>query len=274
MNNDGSELVGGQLPSGQGQALQLDSSGNLKTSGSITASNPSVSTNGSTTPTSSTAIGGSDGTNLQQALVESATHPNIRMAVYNGANELAIDASGKAPVKAASGDFADGAITTIGTEADAAASSDTGTFTLIALFKRALQKLASIVSSVANIPELGQTTKSGSVPVTLASDQGAITVTDTTGSAVALSSPPSATTAATDTSFTFSQKVNHFLIQNNTAAVVNVALDATASPGSVSIAAGATWRDDIPVTAIHLYTAATQNVNGSSAANIVLLGWL
>lgn len=30
MNNDGSELVGGQLPGGAGQALQLDSGGNLK----------------------------------------------------------------------------------------------------------------------------------------------------------------------------------------------------------------------------------------------------
>lgn len=32
LNNDGSELVGGMLPNGSGQAIQLDSAGNLKTS--------------------------------------------------------------------------------------------------------------------------------------------------------------------------------------------------------------------------------------------------
>src|SRR5579883_1265873 len=35
LNPDGSELVGGQLPSGAGQALQLDNSGNLKTTATL-----------------------------------------------------------------------------------------------------------------------------------------------------------------------------------------------------------------------------------------------
>jgi hypothetical protein len=63
--------------------------------------------------------------------------------------------------------IADGANQTLGAKADASASSDSGTFSLVSLFKRLLAK----------IPTVGQTTKSGSLPVTLASDQGALTVT-------------------------------------------------------------------------------------------------
>src|ERR1022692_3813454 len=63
----------------------------LPITGSISATNPSVGTDGSAIPTSSTLIGASDGTNLQQLLVESASHPNMRTAIYNGANELAVD---------------------------------------------------------------------------------------------------------------------------------------------------------------------------------------
>ncbi len=36
ISSDGSSLVGGQLPSGMGEALQLDASGNLKVSGAGT----------------------------------------------------------------------------------------------------------------------------------------------------------------------------------------------------------------------------------------------
>jgi hypothetical protein len=92
MNSDGSGLVGG-LYNGVGQALQLDSSGNLKIVGSISATNPSVGTNGSAIPTSSTQIGASDGTNLQQLLVESATQRNLRTSLYIAGVQLAADQS-------------------------------------------------------------------------------------------------------------------------------------------------------------------------------------
>jgi fibronectin-binding autotransporter adhesin len=126
-----SDLVGGvynssapTLTNGQQASLQLDSSGNLKISGSITASNPSVGTNGSAIPTSSTQIGASDGTNLQQLLVESSSHPNLRVGIYQGANEvtvtsnrLLVDGSGVTqPVS--------------GTDADNAANSTTKVPTL------------------------------------------------------------------------------------------------------------------------------------------------
>jgi hypothetical protein len=95
LNADGSGLVGALNPSNIGQALQVDASGNLKIAGTISASNPSTGTNGSTTPSSATLVGGSDGTNLQPLQVESTSNKNLRTAIYNGANELAVDASGR-----------------------------------------------------------------------------------------------------------------------------------------------------------------------------------
>lgn len=58
--------------------------------------------------------------------------------------------------------------TNIGEQADASASTDTGTFSLIALIKRMLSKL----------PVLGQTTMSASQPVVIASDQSAINMVE------------------------------------------------------------------------------------------------
>lgn len=76
-----------------GNLVGVSSVNPLPITGSISATNPSVGTDGAATPTSSTAIGGSDGTNLQQALVESAAHPNLRVALYNGATEALVTAA-------------------------------------------------------------------------------------------------------------------------------------------------------------------------------------
>lgn len=70
----------------------------------------------------------------------------------------------------------------VGDPADAVATSDTGTFTLIALTKRLLAKLPA---------SLGQKTMAQSLPVTLASDSAALAVT-----ASALPLPTGAATAA------------------------------------------------------------------------------
>ena len=64
----------------------------LAISGSISATNPSVGTDGSAIPTSSTLIGASDGTNLQQLLVESASNRNLRIGIYQAGNEASIGA--------------------------------------------------------------------------------------------------------------------------------------------------------------------------------------
>lgn len=89
---------------------------------------------------------------------------------------------------------------------------------------------------------------------------------------VALSSPPVNTNVGADTALTFSSQVNHFLIQNNTSANAYVELDTAASTASVLLLPGATWRDDIEVTVVHVYTAAAQPVN--AASGIVVKGWL
>lgn len=64
-------LAGAIDPNGKIQGISVDNSGNLKISGTITTSNPSVGTNGAAIPTSSTQAGGSDGTNLRPIKVAS-----------------------------------------------------------------------------------------------------------------------------------------------------------------------------------------------------------
>ena len=56
----------------------------------------------------------------------------------------------------------------VGSKADAVATTDTGSFSIVALLKRGLQNWASLL---AKIPVLGQKLKAGSMPVVLASDQ-------------------------------------------------------------------------------------------------------
>src|SRR5260221_1297406 len=69
--------------------------------------------------------------------------------------------SGKMATKAASGDFADGAIATIGAQADASAAADNSTASFISLFKRLLAKF----------PAIGAQTTANSSAVNIASDQ-------------------------------------------------------------------------------------------------------
>ena len=91
---------------------------------------------------------------------------------------------------------------------------------------------------------------------------------------IAATSPPSATNAGSDTSYIFSQTVNHVLIQNNTSANLNYAFDVAASAGSYLLVPGAFVVWDRLCTVLHLYTAAAQNINGTSAGNIVVEGTL
>ena len=86
-------------------------------------------------------------------------------------------------------------------------------------------------------------------------------------------SQPSATNVGTDTPWYFAKQVRHIFIQNNTAVNVQFSLDAAATAGSPILAPGAAFSGDIAVTVIHLLTAAAQNINGSSAVNIVIWGW-
>ncbi len=90
---------------------------------------------------------------------------------------------------------------------------------------------------------------------------------------VNLATAPTALTISTDTIYIFGYKVRHLLVQNNSGTAVGVGLDAIATAGSLQVAAGATLALDVPVTSVHLFSAAATAVNGTSAANIVLMGW-
>lgn len=83
--------------------------------------------------------------------------------------------------------------TNFGASTDTAATSDTGTFSLIALLKRGLQNWTSIL---ARIPVLGQALRISSLPVTIASDQTTIPVVIT---GPTLGAQTSVASIATDT---------------------------------------------------------------------------
>src|SRR5713226_1363517 len=91
---------------------------------------------------------------------------------------------------------------------------------------------------------------------------------------IALTSPPSATNAGSDTSLTFSQQVNRVIIQNNSPANANFAFDAVASAGSLVLVPGAMLVYPKKCTTLHLFTAAAQNINGSTVGSIAVLGAL
>lgn len=90
---------------------------------------------------------------------------------------------------------------------------------------------------------------------------------------IAASSPPLATTALTDTMYTFSSQVNHVFIQNNYTASIQFELDATSTAGSIVLAAGQTFEMAVMATVVHLWTPVNININGSSVPNIVIRGW-
>lgn len=73
-----------------GAWVAVSASNGLPITGSISATNPSVSSTGAGIPTSATMVGASDGTNLQQLLVESASQRNLRVGLFQAGNEAAV----------------------------------------------------------------------------------------------------------------------------------------------------------------------------------------
>jgi hypothetical protein len=338
----------------------------------VYGSGPSIGTDGSATPTSSTLIGGSDGTNLQGALVESSSHPNLRMGVYAGANEWGIDASGKGPVKAATNDIVDIATLlarltdTFGSSTPISAATTFGSIPLISalatssyatLTNASYQDTFIVQINVAsafngtiafygllpdgatlqaiNAHQRGTATNGNSTPINTSSaieqtwegsiagfkaiyvvctafTSGAASVqigltaasyahaiintvasnlTQLNGTAIsntnplpsqdieqqgyiAATSPPSTTNAGSDTAYTFSSQINRVIIQNNTSANLNFDFDQAASAGSFLCLPGTMIIYPKKCTALHLYTAAAQNINGSTSGNIIVRGAL
>lgn len=103
---------------------------------------------------------------------------------------------------------------------------------------------------------------------TVAAQAGVLAPSPTNGAALV---------AATDYAFSWKSAAQprHVLVQNNTAAAINVDVDTAATAGSLVLAAGATLVLDVQMSALHLYSAAAApNVNGSASGNIVVRGWL
>lgn len=91
---------------------------------------------------------------------------------------------------------------------------------------------------------------------------------------VSASTPPSTTNAGSDTAYTFSSQVNRVILQNNTSANINFDFDQNATAGSFLLVPGAMLIYPKKCTVIHLFTASAQNINGSTASNIVVRGAL
>lgn len=121
-------------------------------------SNASVSTNGTAAPTSSTQVGGSDGTNLQPLQVESASNKNLRVGLYNGANEASVSAAGAVKV--------DGSAVTQPVSGTVTTTPPANASTNIT------QVGGSALSE-------GQKAMAASIPVVIASDQSAVPVSGT-----------------------------------------------------------------------------------------------
>lgn len=209
------------------------------------------------------------------------------------------------PITAAGGPGSGGAITvadganiTQGTTTDPAWSG-TGAGTLVAVLKAIWIRLRG-----------GQATMANSLPVVLASDQGAlntralasgtdsvavvgtVTVVDSVAlsvllptaqvaaltpvasAPVSLTAPAAALTASADTLFTFASQVKHLFLENKSAADAYYNLDVAASPGTYYLPAGALRILDLPCTILHLYSTAATPVNGATAANIAVGGWI
>lgn len=106
-------------------------------------------------------------------------------------------------------------------------------------------------------------------PVSFSAKQGSVSL---------YGSNPATTGIATDISIQFgpqgTTQVNHVLIANNTTISINYELDAATTLGSDILAAGQKILFDVQVLAVHLQATSSQNVNGTSAGNIVVRGWL
>lgn len=89
---------------------------------------------------------------------------------------------------------------------------------------------------------------------------------------VALTTPPVATNAGTDTVLTFASQVNRVEIYNGSTAILNYAFDVAATLGSLVLPPGYQLDKAKKITAVHILTAAAVTINGTTAGNIVVLG--
>jgi hypothetical protein len=141
-------------------------------------------------------IAGWDSTNHRPAVPQiTSTSVDPNGVIYGTMNVNAtVPVVANQRVSALAGDFVDGAITTVGAQSDTSATSDTGTFSLVALVKRLLTKF----------PTIGTQTKANSLSVTIASDQGNIGVSEANSATIQTNTNNTATVlgAITDAAVT------------------------------------------------------------------------
>ena len=103
---------------------------------------------------------------------------------------------------------------------------------------------------------------------------GNVRVNNATGGRVNEDSGSASITAANQAvQVRFLHIVNHLIVQNNSASDIKIEFDSVASQGSLTIVAGAYWSGDIHCQNVWLWCAAAVNINGGSAANVVVIGF-
>ncbi len=190
--------------------------------------------------------------------------------------------------------------TAIGTQADAAYTSGSGS--AVSILKGIFTRLANIVTlAFDNTNELkaslyGKNSAAGDTAIGVDSSGFVLTHQKLGGSDLSVSNPmpglvvaqsgyvaaygsnAANTTGGSDYSFKWgasgNTQVNHIMLQNNTGANINYDLDTSTSAGSPVLATGQTIFLDVQTSTLHLQSASNQNVNGTSASNIVVRGWL
>ena len=89
---------------------------------------------------------------------------------------------------------------------------------------------------------------------------------------------PTQTGINADVAYPFAMTVQRLFLQNNSATALNVNLDATASLGTIRLAAAGTVGCSLQITApctnLHVYATSNTPLNGLAGGNLVILGWL
>jgi len=170
--------------------------------------------------------------------------------------------------------------TTIGAKADTAITDSTTTNTTQSFIKGFVKILADVWDSVNHLLHFNLKQVGGNA---VAPGNNAVPVLNSaaTGYVAAYGSNAAALTANTDYLFKWgaggTTQVNHIMIQNNSSILINWDLDVATSAGSpvLSNTAGVnTLFLDVQTSILHIQGNGTPNVNGTSASDIVVRGWL
>ena len=219
--------------SGVERPVLLDSSGRTEITGTISATNPSVGSNNAAIPTSSTQVGGSDGTNLQVARVFDADSGGGTQFVLG--TVLRKSASGGSVEAGTSSDplRVDPTGTTAQpiTDNGGSLTIDSAQLPASLVGGRLDQNVGTWLGSSA--PTVGQKNSVNSLPVVLASDQSALSITSPTSGTATLSNVSSSATNVTLLSANASRK--GATIQNDSTQVLFVKFGTTASATSYTV---------------------------------------